>query len=424
MSSTWELKEKSQGLLKTTVDGETWKKAQDKAFNKLAKELTLPGFRVGKVPSSMAKKHISAQHILMEAVDLVASEALMAAVDEHNLWMIARPELGIESIDENAVQLSFTVTVKPEVKLGEYKGLEIKKDEVSVSDEDVENQCKALQQRYAELEVKEDGSVENGDTAVIDFEGFKDGVAFAGGKGDNYPLEIGSGAFIPGFEEQLIGMKSEETKDINVTFPEGYQEPTLAGQPAVFKVTVHEIKTKVLPEFNDELVKLAKIENVNTCEEFKEFVRKDMLAYKQRQADEKFTNDCLSAVVDACEVEIPQVMIDQETDNMVNEFAQRLAQQGFSLDQFKQMTGQSDEQIREQMSVDATNTVKVRLVLDAIAVAEGLEANEEEVNGEYARIADLYKMDVEKVKSLISADNIAYDLRLRRANTLILDSVK
>ncbi len=192
----------------------------------------------------------------------------------------------------------------------------------------------------------------------------------------------------------------------------------------VFKVTVHEIKTKVLPEFNDELVKLAKIENVNTCEEFKEFVRKDMLAYKQRQADEKFTNDCLSAVVDACEVEIPQVMIDQETDNMVNEFAQRLAQQGFSLDQFKQMTGQSDEQIREQMSVDATNTVKVRLVLDAIAVAEGLEANEEEVNGEYARIADLYKMDVEKVKSLISADNIAYDLRLRRANTLILDSVK
>ncbi len=422
MSSTWELKEKSQGELKTTVSGDAWKGAQEKAFNKLAKKLALPGFREGKVPAAMAKKHISQQNILMEAIDEVAGEALQQGVEEHSLWMIARPELGVEAITEDEVTLTFTITVKPEVTLGDYKGLEVKKDECEVTEADIEDQIKALQDRYAELEIKEDGTVENGDTAVIDFEGFKDGIAFDGGKGENYPLEIGSNAFIPGFEEQLIGMKSEESKDINVTFPESYQEESLAGQPCVFKVTVHEIKTKALPEVNDELIKLANIEGVETVEAFKEFIKKDMLDYKEKQADEKFTNELLTKVVENAQVEVPAVMIESETDNLVNDFAQRLAQQGFNLDQFKQMTGQSDEAIREQMAVDAESKVKVRLVLDAIAVKEALNPTEEEIEAEYQRIAEMYQMDIAKVKELIDNDNISYDLRLRNAVKLIQDS--
>ena len=422
MSSTWELKENSKGELKTTVAGETWTNAQEKAFNKLAKQIAIPGFRAGKVPTAMAKKHISTEQILMEAVDEVASAALQAGVEEHDLWMIARPELGVDAIDEKEVTFTFHVTVKPEVTLGDYKKLGIKKDKVKVSDKDVKEQLTALQEKYAELEIKEKGKVVKGDTAVIDFEGFREGVAFEGGKGENYPLEIGSNAFIPGFEEQVIGMKSNETKDIEVTFPETYQEASLAGQPVVFKVTVHEIKSKSLPEINDELIKLAAIEGVDTVDAFKAYIEKDMLAYKEREADEKFTNDCLSKVVENAKVDIPEVLIEQEMDSLVNDFAQRIGQQGFSIEQFKQMTGQTDENIREQMRGDATSKVNVRLVLEAIAAKEDLKVTDEEVNTEYQRIADMYKMDVAKVKELINVDNISYDLRLRGAVKLIQDS--
>lgn len=422
MSSTWELKENSKGELKSTVAGETWTNAQEKAFNKLAKKIELPGFRAGKVPTAMAKKHISTDQILMEAVDEVAGGALQAGVEEHDLWMIARPELAIDAINENEVTFTFHVTVKPEVTLGEYKNLDVQKEVATVSDEDIQAQLTSLQEKYAELEIKEDAEAVLGDTTVIDFEGFKDGIAFEGGKGENYPLELGSNAFIPGFEEQIVGMKSNETKDIEVTFPETYQEESLAGQPVVFKVTVHEIKAKALPEINDELIKLAAIEGVETVEGFKEFLSKDMLAYKEREVEEKFTNDCLTLVVENSSVEIPEVLIEQETDSLVNDFAQRIAQQGFSLEQFKQMTGQTDENIREQMRGDAQSKVKVRLVLEAIAAKEELKITDEEINEEYEKIAAMYSMDIAKVKELISTDNLTYDLRMRSAVKLIQDS--
>lgn len=254
MSSKWELKEHSVGELTTTVSGDTWKKAQNKAFKKLAKNVELPGFRKGQAPESLIKKHISTQSILMEAVEEVAGKALMDGVEEHDLQLVARPQLDFDGIDEEKVDFKFIITVKPEVTLGEYKNLDVKKADASVTDEDVAAEVTRLQERYAELVVKEDGAVEEKDTAVIDFEGFKDGVAFEGGKGENYPLEIGSGSFIPGFEEQLIGMKAEETREIKVTFPENYQAADLAGQEATFKVTVHEIKAKELPAADDELV--------------------------------------------------------------------------------------------------------------------------------------------------------------------------
>ena len=423
MSSTWELKEKSQGELKTTVEGDVWQNAQKKAFKKLAKKVNLPGFRPGQAPEALVKKHISSQNILMEAIDEVAGEALTAGITEHDLELVARPSLDIDSIDEEKVTFKFLVTVKPEVKLGQYKGLAIVKDDTTVTDEDVNAEITRLQERFADLVLKEEGTVENGDTAVIDFEGFKDGVAFEGGKAEAYPLVIGSGSFIPGFEEQLIGMKSEETKDINVTFPENYQVEDLADAPVVFKVTVHDIKAKELPEANDELVKQAEIKDVETLEAYKEYSRKNLETSKAQQSENKFESDILTAITENAEVEIPEVMVEEETDNLVRDFAQRLQSQGFSLDQFKQVTGQSDEMIREEMGKDAFNKVKVRLVLEAIAAEEKIEISEEDVNAEIERIANMYGMETEKVRSLVSADAVSYDLRIRKALELVKESV-
>lgn len=422
MSSTWELKEKSTGELKTTVEGETWKAAQKKAFKKLAKKVNMPGFRPGAAPEALVKKQISSQNILMEAIDEVAGKALTDGIEEHDLWLVARPALDIESIDEEKVTFKFNITVKPEVKLGEYKGLDIKKEDATVTDEDIEAEIERLQDRYADLVVKEEGKVENGDTAVIDFEGFKDGVPFEGGKGDNYPLVIGSGSFIPGFEEQVLGMGIEETKDINVTFPEEYQAEDLAGQPVVFKVTVHEIKAKELPEVNDDLIKQAEIADVETVEAFKEYSRKNLESAKASQAEQKFESELLTAITENAEVEIPDVMIEEETNNLVNDFAQRLASQGFSLDQFKQVTGQTDEMIREEMGKDAFNKVKVRLVLEAIAAEEKIEISEEDVNAELESIANTYNMPVDQVKQMISNDAVSYDLRIRKALDIIKES--
>ncbi len=420
--STWTLKEKSTGELKVTIEGENWKTAQTKAFNKLAKELEIPGFRKGSVPAAMAKKYVPAQKIMLEAVEHCAQDLLDAGIEEHSLWPISRPELNVEEISEEAATMSFTFAIKPEVKLGEYKGLAYEVEETSVSEEEVEAELKRIQENFAELEVKENGEVENGDTAVIDFEGFKDGVAFEGGKGENYPLEIGSNSFIPGFEEQVIGMKKEETKDINVTFPENYQAAELAGQPVVFKVTVHEIKAKVLPELNDDLAKDVNAPDVETMDDLKALIRKNQEEQKQQNAENEATNKLISTVVDACEVEIPEVMIKNETDDMIQDYANRLQQQGISLTQFFQITGQSEETLREQMAKDAESKVKLRLVLDAIATQENLEVGEEDIDTEYGLVASQYNMEKEKVKELIPASSISYDVRLRKALDLIKDS--
>lgn len=422
--SNWELKEKSTGELITTVEGEAWKTAQKKAFNRLAKKVNLPGFRPGTAPAALVKKQISTQNVLMEAIDDVAGEALSAAIKEHDLWVVTRPSLDIESIDEEKVTFKFIVTVKPEVKLGDYKGLDIHKEEVNVEAADVDAEITRLQERFADLVLKEEGKVENGNTAVIDFEGFKDDVPFEGGKGESYPLVIGSGTFIPGFEEQLIGMGVEETKDINVTFPEEYQVAELAGQPVVFKVTVHEIKEKVLPEVNDELVKQAKVENVETVDAYREFAHKNLEETKTREANQKFENEVLTAIVEAAEVEIPDVMVEEETDNLVRDFEQRLQAQGFGLDQFLQITGNTKEGIREEMSQDAYNKVKVRLVLEAIAAAESLEVSEEDIEKELNNIAEMYAMPLDQVKAAISADAISYDLRIRKALEFVKENVK
>lgn len=422
MSSKWELKEKSTGELVATVEGEDWKRAQKKAFNKIKKNINIPGFRKGQAPAALIKKQIPAQNILMDAVEAVANDVLSDGVEEHKLVLVDRPELRIDEINEEKVILKFICAVKPEVKLGDYKGLPIKKKATRVTQKDIDAEVERLQQRYADMVVKEEGNVESGDTAVIDFEGFKNGVAFDGGKAESYPLEIGSGAFIPGFEDQLIGMAKEETKDINVTFPEDYQVAELAGQPVVFKVTVHEIKTKVLPEANDELIKEAKIKDVETMEDYRAYVKKNLSERKDRENEENFTNELLEKVVANAEVEIPDAMIERETDEMVREITQRLSAQGFTLEQFAQVTGQDEEKIRAEVRQDAEKKVRVRLVLEAVAEAEQFEISDEEIDAELKAIADQYSMQIEQVRNLISHDAVSYDLRQRKALELIKET--
>ena len=422
MSSKWELKEKSTGELVATVEGEDWKQAQKKAFNKIKKNINIPGFRKGQAPAALIKKQIPAQNILMDAVEAIANDVLSDGVDEHKLVLVDRPELRIDELNEEKAILKFICAVKPEVKLGDYKGLPIKKKATRVTQKDIDAEVERLQQRYADMVVKEEGNVESGDTAVIDFEGFKDGVAFEGGKGESYPLEIGSGAFIPGFEDQLIGMAKEETKDINVTFPEDYQVAELAGQPVVFKVTVHEIKTKVLPEANDELIKEAKIKDVETMEDYRAYVKKNLSERKDRENEENFTNELLEKVVANAEVEIPDAMIERETDEMVREITQRLSAQGFTLEQFAQVTGQDEEKIRAEVRQDAEKKVRVRLVLEAVAEAEQFEISDEEIDAELKAIADQYSMQIEQVRNLISHDAVSYDLRQRKALELIKET--
>lgn len=425
MKTTWTLKEKSTGELLVTIDGEEWANAQEKAFNKLAKNFEMPGFRKGQAPKALVRKQMSDERIMVEAVDEVATDALFKGLEEHQLNMITRPTLDIDKMTKDEVTIKFIVTVAPEVKLGKYKGFTIKKKAVEVMDKDVEKRLKDYQERYAEL-VEKRGKVAKGNTAIIDFEGFLDGVAFEGGKGENYPLEIGSGSFIPGFEDQLIGMKANEEKDITVTFPENYQAEDLAGKEAVFKVTVHSVKQRKLPELDDEFAKEVeeKDQKFETLDDLRNYVVDTLTKEKTEEADQNAENELMSKVVDGAEVEIPDVMVEDELNQMVNDFKNRLTQQGLTFDLYKQFTGQDEAKIREEMGKDAYNRVKVRLVLSEIAKQENMEVTDEEMEEEFQTIANMYKMDLAKVKEQIDANAVKYDLRIRKAYDLIKQAIK
>lgn len=423
MKSTWTIVEKSKGELKVTIEGDLWTKAQDKAFKKLAANVNIPGFRKGKAPLDMVKKQVSEQSILIEAVENIAQEALNVGLAEHNLAPITRPELGVDAVSAQSTVLSFSFLVKPEVTLGDYKGIKVEKAKVKVTKKDVDAKLEELRQQFAELVLVEGGKVKASDTAIIDFEGFKDGVAFEGGKGENFSLEIGSNSFIPGFEDAIIGMSAGEEKDINLSFPENYQAEHLAGQPVVFKVKVNEIKRKELPALDDAFAKEIKHKETETLEDLKKKFEEELLEQKTTKAEEDFKNEVLTKVVDSASVEIPDVLVDEETQTMIDDFRNRLSQQGFTLEQYFQITGQSLEELSAQMRVDALGKVKVRLVLDALANAEKIEVKAEDVEEEYATIAKNYSMDIEKVKQLASVETIAYDVRLRKAYDFIFDNL-
>ncbi len=425
MNSKWTLNEHSEGVLEVVVDGEAWENAQKKAFNDFKKNVSIKGFRTGKVPEALLKKQISKEAIYDRAVEGVANEALVEAVKEHNLELVARPTLDYKDASDESVTLVINCVVSPEVTLGEYKGLDIHKDEVNVTDEDVEAELSKVQDRFADWVLREEGQpAEDGDQVTIDFVGKKDGEPFEGGSGENYPLELGSNTFIPGFEEQLVGVKTDDVKDVTVTFPEDYQAADLAGKEAVFTVTVHDIKYKDRPEVNDELIAQLKREGVETVEKFKEVTKEDLTKERERAADEKFTNDLMEAISDNATVEIPAVMIENEVENLYRDFTNRMQQSGFTAEQYFAATGQTEADLKATMRPDAQRRVKGSLVLDAVIKAENIEISDEDVEKEYTEMSTLYNMDVEQIKKLLPAENIKDDLAQQKALELIKSSVK
>lgn len=425
MNSKWTLNEHSEGVLEVVVDGEAWENAQKKAFNDFKKNVSIKGFRTGKVPEALLKKQISKEAIYDRAVEGVANEALVEAVKEHNLELVARPTLDYKDASDESVTLVINCVVSPEVTLGEYKGLDIHKDEVNVTDEDVEAELSKVQDRFADWVLREEGQpAEDGDQVTIDFVGKKDGEPFEGGSGENYPLELGSNTFIPGFEEQLVGVKTDDVKDVTVTFPEDYQAADLAGKEAVFTVTVHDIKYKDRPEVNDELIAQLKREGVETVEKFKEVTKEDLTKERERAADEKFTNDLMETISDNATVEIPAVMIENEVDNLYRDFTNRMQQSGFTAEQYFAATGQTEADLKATMRPDAQRRVKGSLVLDAVIKVENIKISDEDVEKEYTEMSTLYNMDVEQIKKLLPAENIKDDLAQQKALELIKSSVK
>lgn len=399
----------------SVVDGEKWAEAYNKAFNKLAAKTSIDGFRKGKAPKNILKKVINPQSVCYEAVDEIAQSVLEEAIKEHNVELIDRPELNLGTVNETSCTFIFTCPVPPDVELGDYKNLGYHVEEVSVTDGDVEAELDKLKDQKAELEIKEEGELENGDISVIDYEGFKDGVPFEGGKGENFELTIGSGQFIPGFEEQLIGMKTEEEKEINVTFPENYHVEELKGQPVIFKVKLHEIKKKVLPELDEELIKDLKIENVNTLDELKEYYRANLLKSRKDWAENKALDEAINKLVEEATVEIPEVMINSMCDNMINEYGQQFMAQGLSMEQFRSMFGENVDGLRNAFRPEAEKRVKTNLCLNKLAELENLNVGAEDLEKYYSDLAETYSMPVEDVKKYIPESNAKEDLKVRKA---------
>ncbi len=425
MSVKWEKLEGNQGVLTIEVDAEKVTEGLDEAFKKVVKQVNVPGFRKGKMPRSMFEKKFGVESLYQDALDILLPDAYASAVEEAGIDPVDRPEIDIEQI-EKGKSLIFTakVTVKPEVKLGEYKGLEVEKIDPTVTDEDVDNELKSLQERHAELVVKEEGTVENGNTVVMDFEGFVDGEAFEGGKAENYSLEVGSGQFIPGFEEQLVGLETGAEKDVEVNFPEEYHAENLAGKPAVFKVKIHEIKAKELPALDDEFAKDAD-EEVETLAELKTKTRERLESTKKTEAENHLRDTVIEKAAENAEVDVPEAMVKTELDRMLKEFEQRLQMQGMNLDLYFQFSGQDENALREQMKEDAGKRVRINLTLEAITKAENIEVSEEEVNAELEKMAEMYSTPVESIKQMLGGlDGIKEDLKFRKAIDLLVENSK
>ena len=419
MKSTWSVKENSEGTLRVEVESKVWQDAQEKALDVLIKDVEIEGFRKGQAPRKLAAKKVSDQSVMLDAVNIVANNVFANAIVEAGVEPVTQPQLDIESMTKEDIVLLFHFVVKPEVELGEYKGIEVAAEDITVTDEDVNAEIERLQESQAELVVYEDITVDNGHTVVIDFEGFKDDVAFEGGKGENYSLEIGSNSFIPGFEEALIGMNSGEERDINLTFPENYHVEELKNAPVVFKVKVHEIKARELPELNDDFVALLDREGVSTLDELKVEIKKD-IEHERKHAEEDRVNDLLiSTVSDNATVEIPEPMVAEEQDNMFQEFTQRLAQQGMNFEMYSQILNQTEEDLKEQMHDDAVKRVRSRLVLEKIAEVEGFGVEEDETETEYQKISEMYGIELEQVKQIISKEQLSYDILIRKAVELV-----
>ena len=426
MSVQVEKLEKNMAKLTVEVSAEDFKAAIKKAFNKNKNRFAIPGFRKGKAPQAMIEKMYGEGVFYEDAADEAINASYAEAMKESGLDIVSRPEVTIEKIgkDEPFVY-SALVAVKPEVTLGQYKGVEVEKADASVSAEDVEAELKKVQEQNARLLTVEDRGVEDGDQTVIDFEGFVDGKGFEGGKAEDYPLTIGSHSFIDTFEEQLIGKKIGEECEVNVTFPTEYHAADLAGKPATFKVTVKEIKVKELPELNDEFA--SEVSEFDTLDEYKKDVEKKLAEKKEIEANSKNEDAVVAKVVENATMEIPDKMIDAQAENMVQDMARRMQSQGLSLDMYLKYTGMTVEQMKEQARPDAEKRIRTRLVLEAVAKAENIQISDEKVDEEVAKMAEAYKMEVEKLKSDMSESDVKQmkeDLAVQQAVDLLVAEAK
>ena len=417
-------KKENKNEIKIKIEGESWQKALDKAFQKKNKDVTIPGFRKGKAPKDIFVKKYGIESLYIDASDYVIEEAYTKALDESKLIPVVQPKVDITNIDESGIEFNFTIITKPEVNIKKYKGLKITKDKVEVTKEEIEHEISHILERYTDLVTKE-GKVENGDVAIIDFEGFKDGVAFDGGKGENYELEIGSGTFIPGFEEQLIGMSSGEEKEINVTFPEEYPQPDLKGQPVVFKVKVNEVKEKVKRELDDELFEDLAMEGVNSKETLEKEIKANIEANKEMDAENKYIDTLLEEVGKNVEVDIPEEMVDEEVDRLMHRYEEQLKMQGISLDLYYQFTRTTEKDLKAQLEKEAYNHVLYRLMLEELATLENIEVTDEEANKEADTLAEKYQMKKDEFLTAFGGiEMIKYDLQMRKVIDLLKESNK
>ena len=407
------------------IDGEAWSKALDQVFKKKQKTAKVDGFRKGKVPRDIYEKHFGKESLFIDAADSVLQDAYTKAMEESKLVPVVQPSVDLKSLSEDGVEFTFKIITKPEVKVKKYKGLNIQPETVEVTDDEVNHELGHLLERYTELVTKEDGEVEEGNVAVIDFEGFKDGVAFDGGKGENYSLEIGSHTFIPGFEEQVIGMKTGEEKEIEVTFPEDYGAKDLAGAKATFKVVVHEIKEKQNRELDEEFFEDLGMEGVNSEETLKEEIKKSISAQKEMDAENKYIDAILEAISKNVEVDIPEEMVEEEVTRLMNRFEQQMKMQGISLDLYYQFTQSSEKDLRNQLEKEAYSNVLYRLMLEEIMNLEKIEVSVEEAEKEAEDLAKKYQMEKEEfLQQFGGIDMVQYDLEMRKTIELLKDANK
>ncbi len=422
MSVQVENMEKNLAKLTVEISAADLEKAIQKAYLKNKNQFNVPGFRKGKVPRAMVEKMYGVGIFYEEAVNSLLPEAYANAVEESGLQIVSRPEIDVTEIEAGkGVTFVATVAVKPAVTLGQYKGVEVAKADVAVSEEEIDAEIAKEQEKNATTVTVEDRAAALKDTVTIDFEGFVDGEAFDGGKGYDYDLELGSASFIPGFEEQLVGANTGDVVDVNVTFPEEYHAEELKGKPALFKVAVKAIKTKELPEIDDEFA--SEVSEFDTLAEYKDSVKKNLETKKANEANAQKEDEALKKIIETSEMEIPELMVETQAENMLEEYAQNLQMQGLSIDMYMQYTGMTQKQLLDQMKPQAKERIQSRLVLEAIVKAENIEISEEDVEAELNKMAENYKMEVAKIKEIMGEANLAQmkdDLAIQKAAELIV----
>ena len=426
MSLQVEKLEKNMAKLTIEVSAEDLDKAMEKAYQKQKSRISLPGFRKGKAPRKMIESMYGKGVFMEDAVNSLVPQEYTKALGECDLEIVSQPEINVTQMEPGkALIFTADVAVKPEVTLGDYKGVEVPKSEIAVTDEEVDAEVKKEQDKNARTVAVEDRAAANGDITTINFEGFVDGVAFEGGKGENHPLEIGSHSFIDTFEDQLVGKNAGDEVEVNVTFPEKYQAADLAGKPAMFKVKIHEVKCKELPELNDEFAQ--DVSEFDTLEEYKADVKKHLEVEKENEAKKTKEDEAIQKIIDKSTMEIPEAMIETQCENMVNEFAQRLAQSGLSMEQYMQFSGLTLDKLKEQVRPEAETRIKSSLVLEQIAKDEKIEITDEELDAEIEKMAAQYGMEADKLKEYIGdneKESMKRDLAVTKAVDLIMENVK